>query len=132
METAASHPAVILVLLARKSGTTREDFRNYYETHHVPLVSKLLFHGPLAPVNYTRNYIGHQVSEGLSGESAGSWQHDCVTVTTCKDGAHRDALFAEFTKHSSVIAEDEENFIDRSKTVIILPEPSLGGYPVEH
>lgn len=46
----------ILLLMKRKPGTTMEQFKDYYENHHVPLAMKT----PSAATRYIRRYLQPQ------------------------------------------------------------------------
>lgn len=46
----------VLMYIYRKEGTSPEQFREYYETKHVPLIRRLA--GDNFPTSHTRNYIG--------------------------------------------------------------------------
>lgn len=46
----------ILLLMKRKPGITMEEFKDYYENHHVPLAMK----SPSAATRYVRRYLEPQ------------------------------------------------------------------------
>ncbi|KAK7218996.1 hypothetical protein V2G26_006999 [Clonostachys chloroleuca] len=129
METIPADTTTVYILLARKAGTTMAEFKDYYENHHVPLITELVFQGELRPLSYGRNYINRNNTGSLIGAGAAAFGHDCITTVICRDAAHRDALFAQFTKQGVPIATDEAKFLDRSKSVMIFPENSLVTVP---
>ena len=47
----------VLMYIYRKEGTSPEQFKDYYESKHVPLIQ--LLSGDLFPTSHIRNYIGH-------------------------------------------------------------------------
>jgi uncharacterized protein (TIGR02118 family) len=93
--------------LKRKPGLSPQEFADYYEDNHVPLVlSKALM-----PLVYKRNYIQRGDAFNIEGDEI---SFDCVTELVFAD---RDNLLAWMTSlGGDEIARDEENFIDRAKT----------------
>ena len=53
----------LIFLFRRKSGTTFQQFREYYEHNHVPLAVRLLPYFK----SYKRNYIRHDRTIGQAG-----------------------------------------------------------------
>jgi uncharacterized protein (TIGR02118 family) len=51
----------LMLLVARKEGTSREEFRAYYESTHAPLASGLMAHCK----RYVRNFVNEEISMGL-------------------------------------------------------------------
>jgi hypothetical protein len=105
-----------IVLLKRKQGLTREEFLDYYETRHVPLVRTLL----PSIGGYTRNYLDLTpvASGGAVGAELPGDPPDFDVIT--------ELWFAgkpEYEKFLSALADpevarrlrqDEETFLDRS------------------
>lgn len=97
----------ILIFMKRKSGTTVEQFRDHYESRHVPLCMK--YFGP-ATKRYFRRYV-----DALPGIEP---PYDVVTEVWIDD---RDA-FETVLKYAGQgvlapeIVEDEQRFLDRDKT----------------
>src|ERR1700757_2576958 len=93
--------------LKRKPGLSAQEFADYYEDNHVPLVlSKARL-----PLVYKRNYIQRGDAFNIEGDEIG---FDCMTELVFAD---RDNLLAWMTSlGGDEIARDEENFIDRAKT----------------
>jgi hypothetical protein len=102
----------IVALLRRKPGTTHEAFRDYYESHHVPLATPVMAD---FIVDYRRNYV--QTSTGYFGEGADDQAagYDCITEVMLPDRSAVDALFARMADPavSAPIVADEERFLDR-------------------
>jgi uncharacterized protein (TIGR02118 family) len=113
----------LTMLIRRKEGMTREQFRQYYETRHIPLAEA---HTPYL-VGYKRNFIVEQF--------VGEDQFDCLTEFWFDiEGDYaqmRKTLFPADVQQ--MMANDEANFIDRSKSQMFLideqsspPENLLG------
>jgi uncharacterized protein (TIGR02118 family) len=93
--------------LKRKPGLSPQEFADYYESNHVPLV---LSKAP-APLVYKRNYIQRGDSFNIEGEEIG---FDCMTELVFTD---RDDLLAWMSRlGDDEIARDEGNFVDRAAT----------------
>ena len=89
---------------------TREEARDYYETRHVPLVKSLM----PAIVRYQRNHLAERTA-GI----------DAVTELWFADRAAADRAIADARTAPSIaqrIADDEENFMDRSATRLVIAE----------
>ncbi len=97
----------VFTYLTRRQGITREEFIDYYENHHVPLVLSLAS----TPRVYKRNYV---VRGDGAGPASPTFDFDVVTEIVW-DGR---AGFEEWMALPGVpaIAEDEAKFLDRSKT----------------
>lgn len=111
-----------IVLLKRKAGSTPQQFRDYYENIHIPLGAKYVGH---LLVNFRRHYpsqlssfVEHEVPEGEGpyfGEGV-DCAYDCISVYSLRD----EFAFKEMTEILSdpeiktILAEDEERFLDRS------------------
>jgi uncharacterized protein (TIGR02118 family) len=100
----------VLAFLSRKPGVSREAFREYYETRHVPLVNEV---APRMQA-YRRNYL--VFGEPLS-RSDDMLDFDVVTEMEFPDRAAFETWIAAFRAPGATerIAADEENFIDRSR-----------------
>lgn len=101
----------LLSYLRRRDGMATEQFVDYYENHHVPLILSL---AP-APAMYKRHYIRRGDSLNISEASI---DFDVVTEL---QWAHRDA-FQEWMDAVTTgvggerVAEDEARFLNRSRT----------------
>ena len=98
-------------LIRRKPGLSREEFARHYEEVHVPLALK---HFPFK--RYVRNYVA-------GPDDAAEPGFDCITEVWFETMEDCQAA-AEFSASDaySVIAEDEERFMDRSRIVAFLVE----------
>jgi uncharacterized protein (TIGR02118 family) len=102
----------LTMLIRRKNGMTREQFRDYYENNHIPLAEA---HTPYL-VSYKRNFIVDQF--------AGVDQFDCITEFWFDvEGDYAQMRGKLFPPNvMQMMAEDEANFIDRSKSQLFLIE----------
>jgi EthD domain-containing protein len=95
-----------IALLKARDGLTRDEFIDYYENHHVPLILSL---AP-PPVYYARNYLPETDHRGFPAD------FDVLThIRFTDETARRDWLALVLAKDSGV-AEDEARFLDRSRT----------------
>lgn len=100
----------ILLFMKRREGMSTKEFRDYYENHHVPLVTR----DSTGLGNYVRRYI-----EPLTHPETGEWHEppfDVITELWMHDEAAFRALLTAMTtsvmpKH---IRDDEEKLFDRS------------------
>jgi uncharacterized protein (TIGR02118 family) len=93
--------------LKRKPGLSPQEFADYYEHNHVPLVLSKAF----VPMVYKRNYIQRGDAFNIEGNEI---SFDCMTELIFAD---RDDLSAWMARLGvDEIARDEENFIDRAAT----------------
>ena len=65
--------------LKRKPGLSPQEFADYYEHNHVPLVLSKAF----MPMVYKRNYIQRGDAFNIEGDEI---SFDCMTGTTCPPG----------------------------------------------
>jgi uncharacterized protein (TIGR02118 family) len=93
--------------LKRKPDLSPEQFADYYERNHVPLVlSKASM-----PLVYKRNYLQRGDAFNIEGDEIG---FDCMTELVFAD---REDMLAWMTSlGGDEIARDEERFIDRVAT----------------
>lgn len=116
----------VLVFATRKPGTTFAQFKSYYESTHVPLVTRLVLQNDLRPLSYTRNYIERDDGGGsFPFGGAEEWEYDCVARVVFRDVEHRDALFERFEECGDEIARDEERFLDRAKLRVVFVSEGL-------
>jgi hypothetical protein len=101
----------IFSFLKRREGLSLDEFQDYYENHHIPLILSL---AP-SPQIYRRRYLPQ---EAELTKSENGIPYDVTTELGFTDEATfltwMTALFAPGTAEK-VIA-DEERFLDRSKT----------------
>ncbi len=102
----------VIELIHRKPGMTLEAFSQYWHEKHGPLVARLM----PGVIRYVQN---HPVRLGASGEPrvdgvAEVWFENMDTW--------RAAVTFYDSDRGRVIREDEENFLDTSKTVAFIAE----------
>ncbi|MBK7250813.1 MAG: EthD domain-containing protein [Gammaproteobacteria bacterium] len=107
-----------IALLKARSDLPREEFMRYYETRHVPLVRSLL----PETLEYRRNYI--QLEGAYIYEGASPPDFDVITEMWYADRPSYERMMAIATRPEIAqrIAEDELNFLDRSRTRMFLVE----------
>jgi uncharacterized protein (TIGR02118 family) len=105
--------------LKRKPGLSPQEFAEYYEHNHVPLVLSKAF----MPMVYKRNYIQRGDAFNIEGNEI---SFDCMTELVF---AGRDDLSVWMASLGiDEIARDEENFIDRAATrAYVVDERSSAG-----
>lgn len=100
------------VFLTRKSGTTLQQFSTYWKAIHGPL----LMQQPEVIEN-TRRYIQlHSTGNGLPGVPVAPY--DGIAEIWVDDLNGVTAIFTS-DNYNNIITPDEENFLDREKTVIM-------------
>lgn len=104
-----------IVLLKRRSDMSREDFIDYYENKHVPLVRQLL---PTIG-HYSRNYLDLDISpkqhESVSEVTAPPPYFDVITEIWFEGQSAYDQFVADLLdpEVSRRLQQDEANFLDR-------------------
>src|SRR5690242_19124063 len=101
-----------IALLKAKAGLTREQFIEYYETRHAPLMRQLL---PQI-IEYRRNFI--DLKDAFIFEGATAPDFDVITEIWYADRAAYDDMVVTASRPDVAkrMADDEANFLDRSKT----------------
>jgi uncharacterized protein (TIGR02118 family) len=113
----------LIILLKRKPGLSREEFRRHYETRHAPLAMKYLDHLLL---DYRRNYpqreFSYLASNSTTMESGGSY--DAVAEMVVQDTAALEEMYRILAdpEVKSVIGKDEATFLDRDSIRIMVCE----------
>lgn len=100
----------VVLLVRRKDGISREEFRRYYESRHAPLAASQL----RSCVRYVRNFV----VDDLAGEP----DFDCITEFWYElEGpwrAARDRIATEASRQA--LAQDEAQFMDRSSMRVVV------------
>lgn len=103
----------LLSYLGKRDGISAEEFMEYYEQHHVPLILSL---AP-SPIVYKRHYLIRGDAFNLREDQV---DFDVVTELGWAD---RDAFQAWMAAVSDErVAVDEARFLDRSRTRAVLTE----------
>lgn len=106
----------LIALLTRKSGLSRNDFIDYYEDVHAPLIMRLT---PMIYA-YTRNFIDWAGAFPAADGTATDF--DCITEIWFATAADHSAALALWSQPSvaAQVAADEENIFNREKTRMFL------------
>lgn len=123
-------PFKVLMFATRKQGLSPQEFIDYYENKHVPLIKSLT--GNLFPASHTRHYIGRAPADGSgSGATDAPWvvmgdasevTWDSMAILTFKDDEHFNKAMQLLSDEemAAKLAADEENFVDRSKLKAVI------------
>lgn len=114
-----------IALLKRKADLSRAAFIDYYETQHAPLIRRLL----PGIIDYRRNYVDLDGAFVFPG--AAPIDFDVITEIWLADRSAYDR-FTTVARDADIarqIAEDEENFLDRSATRMMVVEERDGNTP---
>ena len=97
--------------VTKRDDLTSDEFVDYYENHHVPLILSL---AP-APVVYKRHYVCHGDDLNIADSS---FDFDAMTEMQFPSRAEFAAWITAVTSGSAGerVAADEARFVERSKT----------------
>ncbi len=99
-----------IALIKRRAGLSRDEFVEYYETNHAPLVLK---HIP-----GIRRYVRNHITTLPGGPSGDEPDFDCISEFWFDDmEASSNGINVLASEAGDVIREDEEKFLDRSRIV---------------
>ncbi|KTE00926.1 ethyl tert-butyl ether degradation protein EthD [Sphingopyxis sp. H038] len=106
----------VISLLKARADISRAAFIDYYETRHAPLVLELMPN----ILAYRRNYVAAEGS--IAFDLAPPFDYDSVTEIWFHDRAAYDEALAVLMSPANAarLAADEEQFLDRSKTRLIV------------
>ena len=107
----------VMAFLVKKQGLDTAELIEYYETHHVPLILSL---AP-APTAYKRNYLLREES------GSGPDDFDIVTELVFPNRVAYQAWAATMYASGSGVADDEMNFLDRTRTRSYVVEEHVTG-----
>lgn len=117
----------LIGLFRRKNGMSREEFIEYYENRHVPLIMSVM--PQLA--DYRRNYpLPDGTFEAGHLPAAEGEAYDVITECWFSSREAFDEM-AKVTADPEIgrrIAEDEANFLDRSRMVMFTVDERISGY----
>ena len=97
----------VFAYMTRRPGISTEEFIDYYENHHVPLVLSL---APM-PTVYKRNYV---VRGDAANRESPTIDFDGITELVWDDRTGFETWITSLGVPA--VAEDEARFLDRSKT----------------
>lgn len=105
----------LVLLLKRKPGMSKEQFRHHYETSHVALAKKYVGHLFL---DYRRHYV--EATSGLADDGV-NWAekldgaYDAITKIVFQDKAALDEFqrICALPEVNAILKADEERFLDR-------------------
>jgi hypothetical protein len=105
----------IILLLKRKPGMSREQFRHHYETSHVALAKEYVGH---LFVDYVRHYVHgtNVLAEDEVGWAAQTDSgYDAITKIVFRDQGTLDEFWRICTdpEVNAILKADEERFLDR-------------------
>lgn len=109
----------IIAFLSKHPSKTLDEFRTYYETHHIPLILRAIrAAGAPPPLVYTRRYIDSKNPVvTASGEVVG---FDCVTELQFASEEEFEENWVKplmVGEGKDVVEMDEGRFLDRGRTV---------------
>ena len=116
----------MVTLIHRKTGMSRQEFIDYYENHHVPLVSSLF---PQI-VKCVRNYPSTDNFHYVGSSSSPAVPFDAVTEHWFADQASYDEMMAQFANDPEKfrrLSEDEDKFCDKERMVMFMVEEHSTG-----
>jgi len=104
----------VVILVTRKEGMSREEFVDYYESTHVPLVRSSF---PQL-IEYRRNYV--DTSEAILSPDAVTPNCDSITEMWFEERAGYDAMVAanDHPVIGPALANDAAQFMNLTKTSI--------------
>ncbi len=107
----------IITMLKRKSDLTPDDFSQYWHEKHGPLALKVI---PEAVRSVIRKYVqNHPIK---LGEGEGSLYDGVAEICFDDLKAFRKWTDWYFSDDGKVLRDDEENFMDKSKRIIVVAE----------
>jgi uncharacterized protein (TIGR02118 family) len=102
----------LMLLVARKEGTSREEFRAYYESTHAPLASGLMAHCK----RYVRNFVNEEISCQQTFDVITEFWFDVDGPWQAAQAQLFDAAVMR------TLVEDEARFMDRASMRIFTVE----------
>ena len=105
--------------IKRKPGLSHEQFRHHFETVHVKMAQKYFGH---LMIGYQRNYPSEVIEGARVNRSERQADFDCISEWMLPDRAAFDQIMAMFADPviGQEFYEDEENFLDRESTMLVL------------
>jgi hypothetical protein len=120
----------LIALICRKPGTTREEFKNYYETRHAPLGRRLLPHMADYRRSYTQSDDAAESGDSVfnRGDAAPVADFDVMTEFwfTDQSAYHNFLAAGKNPEIAGALMEDELKFMDRSKIRMFIVDECVG------
>jgi uncharacterized protein (TIGR02118 family) len=116
-----SYPVKVMALIKRNPRLSMQEFVEYYENKHAPLVAQL---SPLI-AEYRRNYVWPGVGAKLLEDREAA----CDAITEAWFASEED--FRDYRQeaarpeHRQLIIEDEKNFMDRDATQMFVVKETI-------
>ena len=104
----------IVLLLKRKPGMSKEEFKAHYESSHAQMAVRYKGH---IMKDYRRNYIDTQFTLDEFGKPQGEPAYDAVTVISFDTDEELQRFLTEGAEHTEEFLADEFNFLDRGKVL---------------
>ena len=104
----------IVLLLKRKPGMSREEFKAHYESSHAAMAVRWQGH---TMQDYRRNYIETQFTLDAFGAPQGEPAYDAVTVISFESDEKLQAFLDAGAEHQEWYLADEFRFLDRDKVL---------------
>jgi uncharacterized protein (TIGR02118 family) len=119
----------LIAFVRRKPGTTKQQFKDYYENYHSKLGEKFL---PPLCKKYLRRYI-EAVRHPMKTDQPPHPEFDCLVEFWFDSEADCRAFEASVSDPETMkyIVADEEKFVDRPNTFRFIVEDHLGWGPPE-
>ncbi|KPI36641.1 uncharacterized protein AB675_10078 [Cyphellophora attinorum] len=111
----------VVGLFKRKPGLSMEEFKNYYENHHIKLFDEHVSHPGV--LRYARRYL--EPFAGLASPLAGpkTGGYDVIMEVWYSDKDLFDSFKGQSNPDfSEIVKKDEENLFDRESMVMFISE----------
>ena len=103
----------------RLPSLSSEEFKDCYETKHVPLILGLIT-GDAKPISYRRNYL-NRTPDGKPALIVGDTERadwDCFVEVTFTDEEHFKRYMAAYGENMKTIGEHEATFVDTKRVLV--------------
>ncbi len=119
-----------MVLFRRRRDLTPDQFREYYETRHAPLAMRLFPYLKEYRRNYIRRDIHHQRAGGEALRTP--LDFDVVTEIIFSDRGDYQRMVRDMADPAirEQVVADEQQFIDRSATVVFIVDEASTKSPL--
>jgi hypothetical protein len=104
----------VMLIAKRKAGYSKQQFIDYYETRHAPLIRR---HFADYMLDYQRNFLVHGDPNAVPAPpGGGEAEFDVITEILIQDRATLEAMFAKAAEPAiaAQVAEDANTFIERA------------------